>query len=210
MKSIYCIIILLAFFRTHYTRAQYPDPALMNSKELARYNIQQLKNGALLVRLDFRTKAIEILQQSGNREAANQLKQIRKKENKEIMAAFKEYFTFCPVYFFPMDSTNAMAQGKKGGYFLNDSLNVDPAISLKNTFFLVGEQGMLETSLPPDKTRPDQEDVRRGLMSDALLIRNKDLELLRNPFPYYVHWGDWEERVTKLEKRLQRFYSQSK
>lgn len=190
--------------------AQYPDPSLMNKKEYAEYSIQHLKEGSLLVRLNFKTKAIDLLEQAGNKTGAEEMRSIQLEENKAIMNAFRSYFTFCPVYFFSIDSTEALLRGARQGYFLNSDLRVDPSISVKTPFVMVAEFGVLETALPADKTQPEQEESRRGLMADALLVRDSQLKQLENPFPYYVHLGKLEARVKKLDKRLRRYYTEVK
>jgi hypothetical protein len=190
--------------------AQYPDPSLMNKKEYAEYSIQQLKEGSLLVRLNFKSKAIDLLEQAGNKTGAEQMRSTQLEENKAIMNAFKTYFTFCPVYFFSIDSTAALLRGSRQGYFLNQDLKVDPSISVKTPFVMVAEFGVLETALPADKTQPEQEESRRGLMADALLVRDSQLKMLEKPFPYYVHLGNLETRVKKLDKHLKRYYTEVK
>jgi len=190
--------------------AQYPDPSLMNKKEYAEYSIQHLKEGSLLVRLNFKTKAIDLLEQAGNKTGAEEMRSIQLEENKAIMNAFKSYFTFCPVYFFSIDSTEALLRGARQGYFLNFDLKVDPSISVKTPFVMVAEFGVLETALPADKTQPEQEENRRGLMADALMVRDNQLKLLEKPFPYYVHLGNLETRVKKLDKHLRRYYTEVK
>lgn len=192
------------------SRAQLPDHSQMKDKEYAQYCIKNLKNGALVVRLNFKTKAINALTQAGNTNGANQIRYVQAEENTVIMWAFTKYLKFCPVYYISFDSTIALQQGKKSGVFLDENLKVDTALSLKADFFLFAEHGMLETNVPADKTQPDQETTQRGLMEDALVLRNKNLDLLKDPFPYYVHWGGWEGRVKKLEKKLQKFYSLNK
>ena len=206
MKYPVLIIGLLLLNHIKILKAQHPDIEFITGKEYASYCIQNLKQGALVVRLNFKPKALNALQQMGNTIKADRLRLAQREENLAIMRAFKEGFHFCPVYFIRLDSAVAFQKGQQGNYFLDNNLIVDTTIRMKEKFFLFAEYGMLETSLSADKTQPGQETVRRGLMADALIIRDKNLELLPRPFPFYIHFGDWKERVRKLEKRLQRFY----
>ncbi|MBA2408190.1 MAG: hypothetical protein H0V65_09405 [Chitinophagales bacterium] len=206
MKYRLLLIGLLLFSEAKRLEAQHPDIEMMTDKEYASYCIQNLKKGALIVRLNFKTRAVNALQQMGNAAEADRLTLEQRQENLAMMNAFKNGFKFCPVYFISMDSTIAFQKDEHGSYFLNEDLKVDSSIRMKEEFFLFAEYGMLETSLSADKTQPGQESVRRGLMADALILRDKNLKLLPDPFPFYVHFGDWPERVRKLEKKLQRFY----
>lgn len=202
----FCIMILIGIAGNVY--AQHPDPSLMNKNEHARYCIENLKDGALIVRLNFKRKAINALEQSGNMAGAERIRLEQEQENLEIMAAFKSYYKFSPVYFISYDSTRAALNGKRSGYFLNEQLQVDPSISMNKDFFLFAEHGMLETSLPSDKTNSKQEKLRRGTIEEALVVRDQKMNLLRRPFPYFVRFGDWDERVIKLERRIRKFYQQ--
>jgi hypothetical protein len=141
--------------------------------------------------------------------AADRIRLEQEQENLAITAAFRSYYKFCPVYFISYDSTTAALKAKRSGYFLNDKLQVDPSISMNKNFFLFAEYGMLETSLPSDKTNSKHEKVRRGVIEEALIVRDQKMNLLRRPFPYYVRFGDWDERVIKLERRLEKFYQRS-
>lgn len=203
------LVFIMMFTGVKSLVAQHPDPALMNDREYARYCIDNLKDGSLVVRLNFKTKAINYLVKQGNTAGAEHIRQEQFAENTAIMDAFVKYYKFCPVYFISFDSTIALQHGMHQGIFLNENLKVDPGITMKKSFFLVAESGMLETSIPEDQTQPNQEEVRRGTFDDALVIRNKDLDMLRDPFPYYVHYGNWEDRVKKLSKRLQKFYQRN-
>ncbi|MBA3649452.1 MAG: hypothetical protein H0W62_13025 [Chitinophagales bacterium] len=195
----------LSFFSL-VSAAQYPDPSLMSKSESAKYIIRQLKQGALLVRLDMRTKAVTMLQEQDKNEAAEIILQRQRKENLEIISAFKRNFNFCPVYFFLSDSSDAARASRRSGYFLNDSMQADPAITLNENYFLIAEKGMLEKEIPQDKTQTSQEPSTRGTMEDALVIRDKNYNLLKDPFPYWVHLGNWDTRVRKLNKKFLNFY----
>jgi hypothetical protein len=123
--------------------------------------------------LDFKSKAVASYEALGNKAAADRIRKDQEALNLEIVQDFRKDFTFCRIYFISYDSTKAAMAGRKSGYFLNDQLKLDPSIVMKESFFLFAEFGMLETPLKEDKLSPDQEEERRGTMSDVLLIRDK-------------------------------------
>lgn len=206
MLKLHLSFIIAFLFFTAPVAAQPTDPSQMKQKEYAAYCIQNLKDGTLVVRLNFKTKAINALLQAGNSNSANDIRYKQEEENITIMKAFKKHFKFCPVYFVSFDSTIALLNGRQEGVFLNDELKPDPTIQLRSAFFLFAEYGMIETAVAPDKLNPEQETVQRGIMEDALIIRDKDLKLLKDPFPYYVHLGNWDARAKKLNKKFEKYY----
>lgn len=188
---------------------QVTDPTAMKPKDYAGYCIQHLKTGALVVRLNFKTKAINALLQAGNSNGASEIRYQQELLNSTIIKAFRKNFKFCPVYFVSYDSSIALVQGRLTGMLLNDNLEPAPSLKLPSDFFLFAEYGMIENTIPPDKMNPDQETSTRGLMEDALVIRDKEMQLLHDPFPYYVHTGNWDSRVKKLNKKFDKFYQLS-
>lgn len=61
--------------------------------------IQNLKKGALIVRLRINSKKVEAYRSVGNEELALKLEAQQKENNLNMLLAFKNNFTFCPVYF---------------------------------------------------------------------------------------------------------------
>jgi hypothetical protein len=206
MSKLHLLFIAVLIFFAPGLSAQPTDPSLMKQREYAAYCIKNLKDGTLVVRLNFKTKAIIALLQAGNTNGANDIRYKQEEENITIMKAFKKHFKFCPVYFVSFDSTIALVNGRQAGVFLNDDLKPDPSIQLRSAFFLFAEYGMIETAVAPDKLNPEQETSQRGIMEDALIIRDKDLKLLKDPFPYYVHLGNWDARAKKLNKKFEKYY----
>ncbi len=206
------IIIFLQMLPPTVMHAQETLQSPLKGSEYGRYYIKSLKDhGALIVRLNYKTKAINALMQSGNSNYANQIRYQQAEENSMIMQAFRKYYSFSPVYFISYDSTTAFIEGRRSSIFLDSELKIDSSIHTTATFFLFAEIGTLETPVAVDKLQPEQESAQRGLMDEVLVIRNTDLSQLHDPFPYYVQRpSGWEGRVKKLEKKFQQYYLRSK
>lgn len=207
-----CLIISLQLLSPVLTQAQQPSQSPLKGSDYGRYYINSLKDhGALIVRLNFKTKAINALMLAGNSNYANQIRYQQAEENSTIIQAFRKHFSFCTVYFIAYDSTTAFIEGRRSSIFLGTDLKIDSSIHTTATFFLFAENGTLETPVAADKLIPEQESAQRGLMDEVLVIRNTDLSLLHDPFPYYVQRpAEWEGRVKKLEKKFQQYYLKSK
>lgn len=186
-------------------------------KDSARLYIRALKEGALVVRLQSRSMAIQQLRNSGNGETAELIIKSQREENREIVSAFRQSFNFCTVYFIYADSTEAWLSGNRSGYFLNDSLDVNPSIAMKEPFSLLAEKGTPHQSVAYDETQPNQESSERGYLSSAIVIYDQRLRLLKDPFPFYAQEpfpqsltsSNWKVKVEALNKKLISFYSKS-
>lgn len=208
MKKFLLMVALLLFSAG--LRAQKTNASTLKPREYGKFYIQHLKEGALVYRLNFKTKAINALLAADNLNAATQIRYEQAAINNSIMGAFENYFTFCPVYFISYDSTEAFIKGKRSAIFLDKNLEVSEQIIPAATFFLVGDQGTLTMPVKADPLDPNRETEQRGLMDNALVLRDTNLVMLHDPFPYYVHFsGNWERTIKKLEKKLQRFARES-
>ncbi|MFI5135422.1 MAG: hypothetical protein ACHQD9_06180 [Chitinophagales bacterium] len=141
MKQLKFSLLMVLLMSATLSRAQEELPKNFTWKDSARILIRNLKDGALIVRLQSRSMAISKLNELGNYSGANEIKSQQREENLEVVEAFRSSFSFCKVYFFFTDSTDALLSGKRTGYFLDDSLKVDPSISLKEIFFMIAEVG---------------------------------------------------------------------
>ena len=99
-----------------------------SSKAMATRQIRQLKESVLFVRLQSGKKSAEALQKTGNENEAEKLLLESRKENIEIIKAFRSKFNFCPVYFFYADQTGFILKKEFYKRFLNDSLHEDSTI----------------------------------------------------------------------------------
>ena len=165
-------------------------------KEYAEKAIVDLKNGILLIRLDYHMREVNYYRKYENFKAADKLLKKQKDLNQYIIDAFNSAFTFCPVYFFEMEDSRKLINGQLDSViFINRNGEQDSTIRPKSEHFFIAEFGQVEqdTAYYEDETSPD---MTRGtprtksyyggskLERTALLIRNSEFEQLREPFPY--------------------------
>jgi len=99
-------------------------------KRKSREQINQLKNGILLIRLKTSENKIAALKKVGKADRAEKVKLAVELENKKIIVAFKNNFTFCKTaFFFSNDAVN-IRKKLFNNIFLNDSLKIDPSIKI--------------------------------------------------------------------------------
>src|SRR5690606_30669494 len=114
------------------------------AETLAKNHVENLKNGVLLVRLRTLESAIEKLETAGNDQMAATLKRRQDADNKRLVAAFQQHFTFCPVYFFFSSSSEAIEAGNFKGAFVNENLQPAPDPEIEDMNFYVAEITDLE------------------------------------------------------------------
>jgi hypothetical protein len=114
-------------------------------KATTKDQINQLKNGALLICLKTKKPNIAALRKIGKNTQADELEKKQALLNANIVAAFKSKFTFCPTYFF---YSNQAIHIKERDFnkvvFLDDSLKPDSNIKFENKSFLVAEFGKIQ------------------------------------------------------------------
>lgn len=197
--------------------AQETLPGNASWKDSAAFFIKQLKDGAIAVRLHSRSEAIAKLRTMGNEEDAHNIERMQREENKEIIQAFKSELKFCRVYFFFADSTDALIEGRRSGFFVNDSLQVDPAITLREKFFLIAEKGIPVLPQKYDPTQQDPVTKDHGYLTEAIIIVDQNLKQLKKPFPHFANEpfpaslspSDWNKKVEVLNTKLNSFYKKS-
>ena len=185
--------------------------------DTAKYYIRELKKGALVVRLQSKSKAIEKLRAEGNHSYARTIESEQREDNLEIYQAFRQHFDFCDVYFIYAEQTDSLLRNGGKNFFLNDSLQVDPSIHLNKPFFLFAEHGTPQFEKPSDKTQPDKQSPDESLMRQSIVILDQNLRQLKPPFPYFAHEtfikylfdAKWRDKVIELNKKLHAFYKAS-
>jgi hypothetical protein len=199
-------------------------------KILSREQINQLKNGALLVRLKTNNNSIAALRKIGKIKQADEMQKKQAAYNLKIIRAFRKNFDFCSVYFFFSNySTNISERLFNKVIFLNDSLVPDTSIKFTYKTFLTAEFGIIEEDTAKYYSYASFESDSsegRHLVSHyyggtemgfgALLIKSDKFIQLRRPFPYYVRTFDslpversTDEVVKMMNKDLHTFYKQN-
>ena len=191
--------------------------------------ISILKNGSLLVRLKTKSNTIKALKEIGDTVKANLVNENQNNLNKKIISAFKNNFTFSPVYFFFSDYSDTIRNHKFNDVsFLNEDLVADPTIKPGSSRFLTAEFGNVlpDTAsyfsgsyLAQSENGLKREESYYGSTDTkliAIIIMSDQFIQLCDPFPYYVKVGKedptqkgLDNAVKKLNAKLVQYYSSS-
>lgn len=199
--------------KTKPVKPQVINSAATSRDKNAREHISSLKNGALLVRLRTSDIAIKKLEDAGNKEMAASIRKQRQSENKKLADAFRQHFTFCPVYFFFSSDSDKIKNGQPDGILLNQDLKRDPSIALGGKKIYVTEI----TDLEQFRSQPDNpsESHNPEVSFKALVVRDAHLHQLAKPFPFFIKAStnipprrrSETEMVKLLDKKLQEYYA---
>ncbi|MCW3084381.1 MAG: hypothetical protein JWP12_1747 [Bacteroidetes bacterium] len=166
-----------------------------STRETAQSQIVELKTGVLLVRLKTSENYINTLLRQGDKKGAEEARLQQEKENKEIVAAFRDNFTFCKVYFFYSRYSDKIKAGKVKGYIMNANFEKDTLYN--GTDYLIGDFGESETT-----------------KLQGFIMKNKNSEQLKSPFPFLIKLNrngvierSKPEIVQALNKELFSFYT---
>lgn len=168
-----------------------PDASEYNhgnyKKALAVWQIENLKNGALMVRLSTKQQTIKALVSAGYDEKAKQVEKELELFNASIVQGFKATFDFCNVYFFESDYSEFVRNAEYGQIKFVDSLIVNDSIDLKleNVPVFVAEFSSLKPDTVNHKSGNKQA-ANTNLGISALVIKSNLFIQLMDPFPYYV------------------------
>ncbi len=164
------------------------------TRETAQSQIVELKKGVLLVRLKTSENYINTLLRQGDKQGAEDARLQQEKENREIVAAFRDNFTFCKVYFFYSKYSDKIKSGKFKGYLLNTDFEQDTVYTGND--YLLGEFGESETT-----------------RLQGFIMKDKNSEQLKSPFPFLIKLNrngiierSKPEIVQALNKDLFSFY----
>lgn len=156
---------------------------------VSRWQINELKNGALMVRLSSNRKTIEILRKNKQEDLATQKEQETFAINKGIVRAFSKYYNFSKVYFFYSHSSDTLLKGAREGIFLDTNLSIDPNIKFTEKFYLIAEKDYAYSSaigfVPEDSAKHTFE-TGTAAKEMGVVTKNKYGHQLKEPFPYAV------------------------
>jgi hypothetical protein len=153
------------------------------------WQINQLKTGALVVRLKTNKKLIDALKKDGNNDMAAEKEREQYAINKHTMFAYMDFMKFCKVYFIYSNSSDSLLGGTKKGIFLDTNLVVDPRIEMKEKFYMIAERDYAYNSsigfVPEDSAKLV---VEKGNPTKemAIVIKNKYNQQVKAPFPYCI------------------------
>lgn len=169
-------------------QAQFKD-FFKRRNAVGKWQINQLKNGALCVRLHTNKNLIASLRKMGKADLAAQKEQEMMAVNKNILMAFTRYYNFSKVYFFFSNHSDTLLKGARSGIFLDTNLVVDPKIEMKESFYLLAEKDDAYNSsigFVKEDTACFVKEIGNASKEAAIVIKNKYGHQLKDPFPFYV------------------------
>lgn len=190
-------------------------------KEMAISQIKELKEGVLLVQLKTSQNTIDAYAKKGNLKKALKIKMRQDNDNKSIIKGFKDYYNFCPVYFY-YSTDRKLIKNKEFNkiIFLDDSLKATTtSIDLSQTkYYISGITTNNYANTTLDNIPNYKAEYDNSIQFNAFIIKNNEFQQLSAPFPYYskthqaVRVNDkkrWEA-IKRLNIRLHNFYKSNK
>ncbi|MGB0404177.1 MAG: hypothetical protein ACPGEG_08780 [Salibacteraceae bacterium] len=217
---------VLCFSSWFLLTAQKTNQTKKERIEIAETLIKNLHDGYLLVRLSNRQKTIDVLIKSGQESRAKQYSEKLARENQALVTAFKNYYSFCPVYFFYSNQSKYVLNKEFGKVdFLDDSLKTDPSIKPEKSQYLIAEITNIEqdttsryedTYIVPGESGPETRSTYSGGTDfgfQAMIVKTENFVQIRKPFPFYVRTFDSlpikrkpSTIVKKLNSQLNAYY----
>lgn len=152
------------------------------------WQINQLKSGALVVRLKTNQALIDALIKSNNIQLAEQKRLEILGINLNIIRAYYHLYNFSKVYFMYSNFTDTLLKGARAGIFLDTNLAIDQTIRLNEKFYLLAETDKVyNSSIGFVKEENAGFQIEKGSPSGIefpIVIKNKYGHQLKQPFPY--------------------------
>jgi hypothetical protein len=172
----------------------YKDPAQFEKfkkkkNAVANWQINELKQGAIVVRLKTNKKLIDDLVAQGKTELALEKEKEQHVINANTYYAYKDYLKFCKVYFILSNSSDTLLNGARSGIFVDSTLKVNPSITMNEKFYLLAERDYGYNSSIGFVAEDTARKVVEGgnpVREMAIVLKNKYGHQLKGPFPYCV------------------------
>ncbi len=204
MKRLLQLLILLSTLFATSAAAQRDTAAWLAAQTYA----DALKNGGLVVRLTSNHRKMQAMRALLDTGALNDQNRLRlrneleltevetRRQNREIMTAFRLKYNLSQVYFTYDTASVYLAAGRRNGYFLNDSLLTDPSIQLQEGPFL--------------SLRVGYADAANYSGAEGLILGDAGLKDLQNRyFPtsaafnnFVFFFNDWDPRTASQRRYL--------
>lgn len=150
------------------------------------WQIDQLKQGALVVRLKTNKKVIKALLANGQTDLAEQKATETYLVNRNLMLAYLNNFNFCKVYFINSNYSDSLLNGARSGIFLDTTMQVNPSIVMREKFYMLAERDFVYNSsigfVPEDSARYVIESGN-PVNELGIVIKNKYGQQVKAPFP---------------------------
>jgi hypothetical protein len=167
------------------------------SAQVSAWQIQNLKFGALVVRLQNNQRKIDAYRKMGDNENLHETIARTQFLNKMIIYSILKEVDFCKVYFIYAQSSDSLLKGKKQGIFLDSTLKVNPNITMNENYYVLMESDYVYNSsigfVKEDSARKVSETGPQTVYA-PFVIKNKYGHQLKDPFPFYTN------KMTPLKK----------
>lgn len=167
------------------------------AKQVSAWQIQNLKYGAVVVRLQNNQRKIDALKKVGDKENLYQTMAKTQYLNRVIIRSVLKEHDFCKVYFIYAQSSDSLLNGKKQGIFLDSTLKVDPTITMTESYYILMESDFVYNSSIGFVKEDSAKKVLEGgtqTVHVPFVMKNKYGHQLKDPFPFYSN------KVTPLKK----------
>ena len=156
----------------------------------------------IIVRLKENLRRVLALREQGYPSDANEEENNTRLDNLAIMNAFKQKFTYLPVFFFYDTDNKEVLNGNFEGILLNDDAKRDSSIQLPQKQYLLAEFAQLF----------DETTQTSGMY--GLVIYDNKFKNIREPFPAFTSnvYGflNTGEVIAKFQKKLIKYFNPSK
>lgn len=192
-----CLINITAFSQEKQygtNTFDYKDPDQFKNfnkrrKVIAVWQINELKEGAIVVRLKNNKLLLDQLKKAGKEDMAERKVLEQYAINKNTMMSYKDFLVFCKVYFIYSNSSDSLLNGARSGIFLDTNLNIDPSIIMQENFYLLAERDYGYNSsigfVKEDSARTITE-KGNAVRQMSVVLKNKYGHQLKSPFPYQI------------------------
>ena len=164
------------------------DKFAKRREEISKWQINQLKNGALVVRLPTNKSAIERLRSLGNQVAANEKENETIALNKLYYRSFARFYKFSKLYFIYSNYSDSLFKGTRTGIFLDSNLVIDNTITMSENYYLLAEKDMLYHSsigFVDEEQAKSVKEAGTPTKQGFIVLKNKFGHQLKHPFPYF-------------------------
>ena len=145
-----------------------------SKNKIALEQIEELKNGVLLVRLQEQNKKLQYLTENSRTDEVEDIEETNNYINRSLIKAFTEYFEFCDVYFFYSDNSKEIKNREYSLLFDSNNNNKVENLDNQNIFFSAYAYRDYGESHLTDRK--------------AIVIMDNNIKQLKEPFPYYSYF----------------------
>lgn len=158
-------------------------------KIVSAWQINELKTGALIVRLKTNQRSIDVLNANGKKIEAEEKLIETYIMNMNTMKAYLKNYNFSKVYFIYSNVSDSLLKGVRNGIFLDTNLQVNPSIKMEESFYLLAERDYVYNSTIGYVKEDTAKFIRESgnpVREMGVVVKNKYGHQLKAPFPYYI------------------------